>query len=420
MEIQDKLARLAVNGGARVRNEPFPERGHVGAEERAAVAALFDSAIASGRAIRYLGPEEESFCREFADALGGGFTDAVNSGTSAVYVALRALEVEPFTEVIVPPITDAGGIMPVPLLNCIPVVADSAPGTFNVGPEQIEELISPLTSAIIVAHIMGEPADMPGILSVARRQGVPVIEDCAQALGARLNGRALGSFGDIAAFSTMFGKHICTGGQGGLVFTRDAEVYQRIRWAADRGKPFGLPEGSSNVLASLNFNLDEIGSAIGREQLRKLPAIVAARRCAVARIADAAESFHTVGMPKVISRAEPSWWYLRLRYRAEAAACDKETFCDALCAEGLAVNPRYAMITTDLDWFRNRRVFGSTALPWTAPQYKGDAEREFPCPNARAARDEHFILSFHESWTEQDLDDAIAILAKVDAAYARA
>ena len=277
--------RLAIDGGTPLVTD-LPERGLIGAEERAAVLGVVDRAIAAGGAIEYGGPEEEAYCAEFAATLGGGYADAVNSGTAALYVALRALGVEPFTEVVVPAITDPGGIMPVPLLGCIPVVADTSPGSFNCGPEEIEAVMGPLTSAIVVAHIAGEPARTADIARLAKRHGVPLIEDCAQAHGARIAGAPVGSFGTVAAFSTMWGKHHSTGGQGGVLFTRDAELYRRIRGAADRGKPFGdtLPAGR-NYLASLNFNQDELSAAIGRAQLAKLPAAVQRRRTFVRALA---------------------------------------------------------------------------------------------------------------------------------------
>ena len=121
------MDRLAINGGEKVRRTPLPARGLFGEEEKRAAVALFDKAIATGNAFSYNGEEEEAYCKEFAEFLGGGYADGVNSGTSAIYVALRALDIEPFTEVIVPPVTDPGGVMPVPLANCIPVVADGAP-----------------------------------------------------------------------------------------------------------------------------------------------------------------------------------------------------------------------------------------------------------------------------------------------------
>ncbi|HOF39460.1 MAG TPA: DegT/DnrJ/EryC1/StrS family aminotransferase, partial [Candidatus Hydrogenedentes bacterium] len=145
--------KLAVHGGNPVRKEPMPPRHLFGEEEKQAALALFDKSIETGEAFGYNGPEEEAYCNRFAAFLGGGYADAVNSGTSAIYVALRALEIEPFTEVIVPSVSDMGGVMPVPLMNCVPVPADCAPGTYNMGPEQVEQAISERTSAIVVAHI---------------------------------------------------------------------------------------------------------------------------------------------------------------------------------------------------------------------------------------------------------------------------
>ncbi|MBU0714618.1 MAG: DegT/DnrJ/EryC1/StrS family aminotransferase [Verrucomicrobia bacterium] len=409
--------RLALQGGPKVRNTPWPTRHLIGFEEKSAVDALFDRAIASGNAFGYNGPEEETYCREFADAMGGGFADAVNSGTTAVYVALRALNIEPFSEVIVGPITDPGGIMPIPLLNCIPVIADAAPGRFSPGPKEIEAVITPQTSAIVVAHIFGEPADMPGIMKVARRHKLSVVEDCAQSHGARLKGRLVGTFGDIAAFSTMFGKHHCTGGQGGVVFTRHEKLYWEARRASDRGKPFGLPKGASNAIASLNFNLSDLAAVMGSVQLRKLPIIVSRRRELASRIVKGLRGLKAVSLPPQVAGAEPSYWYLRLRFHPEAVTCDKATFCSALGAEGLQVSERYCNPCHIWDWYRRRRVFGTSGLPWTAPQYRGNPNRTFPCPNVLTALDAHFHLTLFESWGNQEAADIVAIFQKVTRAF---
>ncbi len=410
-------SRLALYGGPKVRQEPFPPRRLIGAEEKAAVDALLDEAIRQGLAPGYNGPEEAAYCQEFAEWMGGGFADAVNSGTSAVWVALKALEIEPFQEVIVSAVTDPGGMMPIPLLNLVPIVADSAPGSFNSGPEQIEALISPRTAAVLVAHIGGEPADMPGILEVAYRHKLPVIEDCAQSHGARIAGRLAGTFGDLAAFSTMFGKHHCSGGQGGFVFTRSETLYQKVRQGSDRGKPFFLPEGSTNVTASLNLNLNDIAAAIGRVQLRKLEGIVRRRREIAARIGDGIHDLAVVSLPAVLTGAEPSFWFIRLVFHPERAACDKITYCQALEAEGLPVLASYrAALPHTMDWFVRRRVFGSSGYPWTSPAYTGDPQAQFPCPNAQAAMQACFILPFHENWGDREVADAISILVKVDEA----
>ena len=413
------VAELAINGGAPLRTRPFPARGHIGAAEKAAVDALFEQAIADGVAPGYNGPEETAYCAEFAAYMGGGYADAVSSGTAGIYVALRSLELEPFSEVIVAAVTDPGGMMPIPLLNLIPIVADTEPNSYNTGPEQVAELISPLTGAIVISHIGGEPARIAEIVAVAHEHGIPVIEDCSQAHGARLNGQLVGSFGDIGVFSTMYGKHHSTGGQGGVVYTKDESRYQAIRRAADRGKPFFLPPGSTNVIASLNLNSNEIAAAIGRAQLKKLPDIVRRRRAVVALLADKIASLRAVSIPTPVPGAEPSYWFLRMRFNADAVRCDKETFCRALIAEGLPVNPSYrAALPHQMDWFINRRVFGRSGYPWASPDYKGDPTRQFPCPNANATMDTHFNLGINESWSEQDVADAAAIMEKVESAFA--
>ncbi|MCL5283150.1 MAG: DegT/DnrJ/EryC1/StrS family aminotransferase [Armatimonadetes bacterium] len=408
---------LAINGGPKLRAAPFPPRIVLGPEEKAAVDKLLDDANAGGPPIGYDGAAEQAFCNEFAESLDGGYADAVNSGTSAVYIALRALELEPFSEVIVGPITDAGGFMPVPLINCIPVVPDSAPGQYNTGHEQIEAMISPLTSAIIVAHIGGEPADMSGIMAVACRHKIPVIEDCAQAHGAKLNGRLVGTFGDIAAFSTMFGKHFCTGGQGGVVYTRDEGLYLNTKRASDRGKPFGLPEGCSNSIASLNFNLNDLSAAIGREQLKKLPRVVRQRRELAARLFDGLSAIQAVRPPPTTPGVEPSYWFVRLEVAVEKLNCSKDEFCKALLAEGVPISPSYRHLPHTQDWCVNRRVFGSSGLPWSSPSYRGDPNRIFLCPNAEAAVNAQFNLNLHEGWGEQEVADTIAAMRKVESAY---
>ena len=416
----DNVSKLAVCGGTPVRATPFPPRASIGLEEKAAVGAVFDRAIASGIAPRYDGDEEQAYCREFAALMGGGYVDAVSSGTAGMYVALKALQLEPFSEVIVGAMTDPGGMMPIPLLNLIPMVADTAPDRFNTGPDQVETLISPRTSAIVVQHMGGEPADITGIVAIGRESGIPVIEDCAQAHGAGLNGRLVGTFGDIAVFSTMSSKHHSSGGQGGLVYTRDEELYETIRRASDRGKPFFLPPGSSNTVASLNFNLNDLAAAIGRVQLENLPHLVSRRRAIVARIVNGIRDLETVSVPTPIDGAEPSYWFLRMRFHAEKASCDKAAICQALDAEGLPVRADYTTALPHvMDWFVNRRVFGNSGYPWASPDYTGNPNLQFPCPNAKASIRDHFNIGFHENRRDGDVADAIAILEKVGSAYQR-
>jgi dTDP-4-amino-4,6-dideoxygalactose transaminase len=349
--------------------------------------------------------------------MGGGYADGVNSGTNSVFVALKALNPEPFTEVIVGAVTDPGGIMPIAMLNCIPIVADTAPGSYNTGAEQVEACITDLTSAIIIPHIGGEPADIVGIMKVAAKYNLPVVEDCSQSHGAKINGQYVGTFGDIAAYSMMFGKHTCAGGQGGLVFTKNEDLYWSARRAADRGKLFGIKGTNGNVSASLNCNMDELGAAIGRVQLKKQKKIIAGRQAFVATLkAKGLDKLGAVEIPEIADNAEHSYWWWKLRVNADKLSCSKMEFLQAVMAEGVLLAPDYsAALPFTFDWFINRSVFGTSEMPWSSPQYKGNAPREFACPNAKATMASHFNLAVAESWGEAEAESIVAAFKKVEA-----
>lgn len=413
----DKLKKLAVNGGEKTISAPMKGRGNIGADERAAVLALIDESIKSGNMFGYQGAQEEAFCKEFAQFLGGGYADGVNSGTNSVYVALKALQLPLFSEVIVGCVTDPGGIMPIVLNNCIPIVADTMPGSFNTGAAMIEPLINERTSAIVVAHIGGEPANMPEIMALAKKHKLKVVEDCAQSHMAKINGQNVGTFGDIGAFSLMFGKHMCTGGQGGAVFTKSEDMYWNIRRAADRGKPFNLPAGSTNVIPAINCNMDEIHAVIGRVQIKKLPDLVARRKAFVKLLVkNGMNKLKAVKIPDVPDWADHCYWWWKLRIDLSALNCSRNEFFAALMAEGVSVNPSYrAAMPSNMTWFQNR----VEKFPWNAPQYKGDSRQEFPCPNANKSMEDHFILFLSESWGEPEADAIMNAIRKVEDAMAK-
>lgn len=410
-------SQLAINGGAKAA-ENLPARFHFGQEEKAAADALFDQAIATGNAIGYSGSEEEAFGKEFAEYLGGGYADGVNAGTNAVYVALKSLDLPPFSEVIVSCVTDPGGMMPITELNCIPVPADTEPGSYNTGAEQIAARITERTSAIVVAHIAGEPADMPGIMQVAKKYNLPVVEDCSQSHMALIEGQKAGTFGTIGAFSLMFGKHMCAGGQGGAVFTKDEAQYWKIRRAADRGKPLNMP-GCTNVISAINCNMDELHAAIGRAQLKKLPGIVERRWKFVQMMMDRNfDKLAGIYLPQQDLRKgfQSCYWWWRLRFVAEQMRCTREEFVEALSAEGLAVIPNYrTAIPARMTWFQNR----SSKHPWNNPLYQGNPDAVYETPNCDQVMNTDFQFFFNESYTEKEADKVINAFKKVSDAFAK-
>jgi len=412
------MTELAINGGSPVRTTPFPHRRLFGEEEKAAAVAVFDQAIESGEAFGYNGPQEQAYELEFADFLGGGYADMVSSGTASVFVALGALQLEPLSEVIVPPITDPGGIMPVPLLNCVPIVADAHPGSFNTGAQEIEDVISRRTKAIIVAHIAGEPVDMDPVLELARAHDLPVIEDCAQAHGARYKGRPVGTLGTIAAFSTMSGKHHATGAQGGVIYTQNEDLLWEAKRFADRGKPFNT-KYTTNVRMGLNLNGNELSAAIGRVQLKKLPGIIAQRRQFVDMLTNEMDRVEAVRLGWVPDGAEGVYWFLRFHLDVARISVDKKTFVDALAAEGIPCGLEYRAVQSEGKWFQEHITYGKSGYPWSDPAYTGDPNPLFPLPNCMQAVEDHFRMPLHEGYGEQEASDIGAALRKVELAYRR-
>ncbi|MBU0477353.1 DegT/DnrJ/EryC1/StrS family aminotransferase [bacterium] len=403
------MDKLAINGGKPVRTDPMPNRSLFGEEEKQAAIRVFDEAIASGEAFGYNGPHEQEYEKAFCEFFGDGFADGVNSGTSAVFVALGALQLDAGSEVIIPPITDPGGAMPVVMVNCIPVVADSDPRSYNTGSEQISDVLTEHTRAIIVAHIGGDPVDMDPVMEIARSRNIPVIEDCAQAHSAKYKGRFVGTIGDIGAFSTMKGKHHATGGQGGVVYTRNEELFWKAKRFADRGKPFNLPDAKGNVTAGLNLNLNELSAAIGVTQIKKLNSIISRRRKVAEAIKERLnKESEIVSIGWQVPGTKSSYWFMRIHVKTDMLKVDKMAFAEAVKEEGIPVAKSYRNIPSEAPWWKN-------SGPWEFSKEK--YSKDSTCPNAISVTSCHFNISINENYGEKEVKDIVNVLKKVEQAY---
>ena len=213
-------------------------------------------------------------------------------------------------------------------------------------------------------------------------------------------------------------KHHCTAAQRGVVFTQDEPMAVRCRRLSDRGKPIGLSNVSTNVVASLHFNANNLSAAVGIEQLKKLPRIIEARR-RVARaigegIAACCRSIHLV---RDRPDCESVPWVLVFDLDPERMTVDKDQFTNALAAEGLPFHASYVRPQSEYAWFKDRAVFGDTGYPWTAPEYQGNPDRPMPLPHFEAMDRRLCRMSYHENLTAQDVTDIVAAFEKVDRAY---
>ena len=239
----------------------------------AAIARVLDS----GQYI--LGPEVEAFEREFAAYCGGTHGVAVNSGTSALHLALLAAGVGPGDEVITTPFTFIATASAIRNAGARPVFVDIEPESFTIDPARIAAAISPRTRAIVPVHLYGHPADMDSILHIAREHELAVIEDAAQAHGAEYKGRRVGSLADFGCFSFYPGKNLGACGEGGLVIAADPERARTVRMLRD----WGQARKYEHVLQGFNFRMDGIQGALLRVKLPHLDAWTAARRAAAER-----------------------------------------------------------------------------------------------------------------------------------------
>jgi dTDP-4-amino-4,6-dideoxygalactose transaminase len=229
-----------------------------------------------------LGPEVAAFENEFAAYCATTDCIAVNSGTSALHLALLAAGVGPGDEIITVPFTFVASVATILYTGAKPVLVDIEPRTFNMNPAAIQAAISPRTKAIMPVHLYGHPADMDFIMDVARKLGLIVIEDAAQAHGARYKGRPVGSIGDIACFSFYPAKNLGAYGEGGAVTTSNPAYAEKIRSLRD----WGQDRKYHHVLHGYNYRLEAIQGAILRVKLRHLETWTEARRRIVEKYGD--------------------------------------------------------------------------------------------------------------------------------------
>lgn len=215
-----------------------------------------------------LGEETRAFEQEFAAYIGVSEGVGVASGTAAITLALRAVGVQDGAEVITVSHTAVATVAAIELAGGRPVFVDIDCQTFTLDPNQLEAAISERTKAIVPVHLYGHPADMTAILAIARRHNLAVVEDCAQAHGARYQGQRVGSWGDAAAFSFYPTKNLGAAGDGGLVVTNNTDLANRVRLL----RQYGWAERYVSYLRGDNSRLDELQAAILRVKLRHLDA----------------------------------------------------------------------------------------------------------------------------------------------------
>ncbi len=398
--------KLAIRGGEPVRKKDFPGWPVWNDSEREGLLRV----LQSGKWGSLQGKEVESFEREFAAYQGAENAVAVTSGTTALEVALRAAGIEALDEVIVPAYTFVATATAVLSLAAVPVFADIDPDSYNLDPAAFENAITERTRAVMPVHFAGRPADMDAIQKIAREHDLMIIEDAAQAWGARWRGMSVGAIGDFGCFSFQSSKNI-TAGEGGIILTNDEELARLARSYMNCGRM----EGGiwyAHYLAGGNYRMTEFQAAILREQLKRYPKQLEIRRQNVALLNRLLRELPGIAPLADDERVTENAAHLYI-FRFDTRAFDmlkKEDFIQALQAEGIPCSGGYSMPLYEQPLFRNL-AFG----PFTALLKNRIRCADLHLPNTeRACRSEAvWIPQRVLLGTEEDMQDIARAVEKI-------
>jgi perosamine synthetase len=337
-----------------------------------------------------LGPKLQEFEAAIADAAGTPYAVAVSSGTAALHLCMLALGISAGDEVIVPSFTFIAAANAIRYVGATPVFVDIEEGSLNLSPKCVEETITSRTRAILAVHTFGRPADMTSILAIAKRHGLLVIEDACEAIGAEINGRRVGAFGDAAAFGFYPNKQITTG-EGGAVVTHHPEVAARVRVLRNQGRA-PSEDWLQHEELGYNYRLSEIACVLGLGQLRRLEEILQ-RRKDVARMYNSRLSCVAgIRVPELSSAGiRMSWFVYVIRLDSSHTAEDRDLIVFEMQARGIGCG----------------RYFGP--IHWQ-PAYSAWRKLDtLPVTEAQASRT--IALPFFNRLSSNDITEVCATLA---------
>jgi len=355
----------------------------IGDEEIEAVIRVLKSGILAH------GSEVEGFEKEFSEYIGVKHAIAVVNGTVALDLALKAIGIRPGDEVITTPFTFIATANAVLYQGAKPVFADIDLKTYNIDPEQVKEKISSRTKAIIAVHLFGHPADMKALSEIAEDHKLLLVEDCAQAHGARFMGRRVGGFGHVAIFSFYATKNMTTG-EGGMVVTNDDEVANRVRLLRDHGQSGKY----YHVELGYNYRMTNILAAIGRVQLKRLDKLNEARRRNAEVLTSAVSRLKGLIPPFTDPRVEHVYHQYVIRVTGDYQLT-RDQLAGELGKRGISTAVHYPLPIHH------------------QPLYRRLGYRQDECPNSIEASKTVLSLPVHPSLTREDLDYMIKALEEI-------
>lgn len=403
--------KLAIQGGEKAVKSPAGTGRRWGEPERKQLEAM----LGQNSLFYWEGPQTKLLQERFREFCPAKYVHTCSSGTAALHIAVAAAGITLGDEVITSPVTDIGTVIGVIYQQAVPVFADLGVGTYNLDVADVARRITPKTKAIIAVHLTGNPCDLRALRALADQHKLVLIEDCAQAWGAKYRGQPIGTLGDIACFSLQNSKHI-TCGDGGVVASSDERFGPLLQKFGDKGG--SRTKWGGHQAFATNYRMSEPQAAVAAAQLTRLEEI-AARRAKLGSLLTA-----KIGkLPGIVAHdVHPDdrgvYWFYMFRIRPEAFKCNRSEFTKALLAEGAGVSGGYIKVPLYGEAvFQNHGFFagrwpvkemGLTSMDFT--QHK--------CPEAEAILATGIRVTITEHMSEDYILGVAAAIEKVARHYA--
>ena len=414
--------KLALFNGPKTIEKPFKRYNSIGQEEIKAANGVLESGVLSqflgcwGEDF-YGGPKVQEFERQCESFFGVKHAITVNSWTSGLVAAVGAIGIEPGDEVIVSPWTMCASATAILHWNAIPVFADIESETFCLDPVSVEANITPYTKAIIAVDIFGHSADIDALMAIAKKHGLKVITDTAQAPGTYYKGKQAGTLTHVGGYSLNYHKHIHTG-EGGILVTDDDDIAERLRLIRNHAEAVVGDKGVTNLsnMVGHNFRLGEIECAIGIEQLKKLNGIVANRQLVAEKLSHGLSNLPGLRLPVVKPDCTHAYYMYPMDLDVELLGVTRENIIKALEAEGvLGLIGGYANLHL-LPMYQKKIAYGTNGFPWNSNICHRDVSYEKGiCPVAEKLHESSylgFLMCMYEL-SDEDVDLMIEAFHKV-------
>lgn len=405
------MGKLAITGGESLRKTPFTKWPMATRDEAAALQRVLDSSLWGGQP--FPGKCASAFAEKFAALHTVKYAQCVNTGTVAIQAALKAIDIQPGDEVIVPAYTWEGTVGPVLLVNAVPIFVDVDPDTYCLDARLVEAAITPKTKAILPVHLGMRFADMDCLLKIAEKHKIKIVEDCAHAHGGLWRGKGAGSMGDLGTFSFQSSKLI-TCGEGGAVITNNLEYMEKVQSYINAGRA-SVTDKFHHRIIGFNYRLGEFQAAVLGPQIDRLPGQAAVREENMKYLESRLRGTNGIGLLKPdprITRLAP-YGYVMKYFEEQVDGIPRAAFVAALQLEGIPC-----------DGLFYEPVYKSSLFPVKANDFPAlswgraealDLRSMFSCPESERAAYHEAIWFMHQLFlgSTKDVDAIVDSIHKV-------